>query len=677
MQRDFQKSYHADDYKKQFTTAAPYTLRVQYNPHSGHETDNDEQYDRHYSIFQNPDTHTEEEHDHNEAFIKKQMWAAGGVVAVAALGDFSQTEKILLAATGAGNVVRNKLWWNSINNLPQNLGRIATSPQYTYAKFLHNTAEILDKGFIEHNKITAKKWASSKSRSVTKRHDQAVKSIKSEYKDASPLANSINKVRTNLRLAAHYISKSPSYLTAALTREVDLALSIDKTKIYPFKNHLSLIQSWAESKTDLLDGMHKAEQNSIKARYSKSDTVSSIAGKINAIRENVRLAGHYINNSPSYLLCRATRAADQRITLNKDSKSAFFEETRGMRKWMRKKSKTIHNDNKTKRAAIERFVRNPIGKDIAVNAVSSVFLGLGALVHVPQTLMGWNMYQQSGDLNGHLLGAGGVGVAYGILAAHKLREIPRLKETYDTFKNITADQWDNRMRHQTIGHTAHGEHWQQAFFVGLPLVGIIGKGLAYMYESTHLHHWDLDTFTSIPDKISKFNPQGALDYLTNTDPMAIVKNAASLDYSDAMTMGASAIMLASGYVFFKSGWDEAVEDFGKQTKYGFRKYIKDPINVAVHNASYSVERYLADKDCSLKNTAWNKAVKPTLKAALPQWMQDTPYHLSTEEEQRQEAVGAFTNPSEESDQTLFVHPPADSFKKTEDGRFVLNSEEPA
>ncbi|MGH1455781.1 MAG: hypothetical protein ACRBDI_03280 [Alphaproteobacteria bacterium] len=536
--------------------------RANITPESEEETELPQ--DRHYSIFQNPDTHTKEEHDHDEGFIKKQKWAAGGVVAVAALADLNQMEKILLGATGAGNVLRNQGWWSAINNVPKNLGRIATLPQYTYAKFLHNTAEAMDTGLYESNKQLFKSWTLAKAKSIKKD----------------------NKIK----------------------RDAILKLGAEPN------------------------------DNALKAYLTK-------------ISVKTKLAAHYINNSPSYLTAQMTHSMGAQINLNKDSKSILHVQTRGMRKWMRKKSRSIHADNKTKCKAIEKFAKNPIGQDIIVSRLSAAFLAMGTLVHLPQTYMGWNMYQDTGNLNGHLLGAGGVAISYGMLAMHKLREVPRLKEAYNDLKKITKDSWDNRMRHDVIGHIARKEYGQQALFVGLPLIGIMGKGAAYMYESTHLHHWNLESFTSLPDKISKFDAKGALDYLTTTDPMSILHSAANLDYSNAMTMSASAIMFASGYIFLKSGWDETVEDFGRVSKYGFRRYIKDPINQAVDRVRYDVNNTisLASKT---EQWIWDKAMRPALHTVTPDWVRAEPYYKGVTSEIRNEVLKSTLDFNDELDTVL-------------------------
>ncbi len=520
-------------YSSQFYNAETYT----------DDDDNQLPQDRHYSIFQNPDTHTKEEHDHDEAFIKQQMAAAGGVTYVATASGIASTlnptEAILLGATGAGNVVRNKGWWGSINNIPQNLGRIATSPSYFYAKFLHNTADALDRGIVESNKRLLKTWLHEKSVSI--KRDNEVK------------------------------------------------------------------------------------RNAIDALAKGSEDDGKIRQKLTQVSTKTKMAGHYINGSPSYLIGAAAGYISQSLKRDNKSRGIFHPQTKSMRKWMHQKAKSIHADNKIKRKAIEKFAKNPIGKDIIVTKISSAFLALGAAVHLPQTYMGWDMYQQSGDLNGHLLGAGGVAVSYGLIALHKMREIPRLKEAKETLKGVTTELWDNTLRHETIGHMARGEYGQQALFVGLPLVGIMGKGLAYMYESTHLHHWNTETFTSTPKKMAEFDPQGALDYVAKTDTATLVNNLGNLDYTDALTMSASAAMLASGAVFFKSGWDETKEDFGQIMKYGTRKYAKDPINTAFYDTAKGFEEKIDNSKSESLKDLWYLNIRPKVGSVLPEWLTQKPY----------------------------------------------------
>lgn len=527
-----------------------------FSTHEAGDTNDDDRntlpQNRGYSIFQDPDAHTPEEKAHDEGFIKKQMAAAAGVGGVAYTGEkagvFDMEEAILLGATGLGNVVRNKAWWEAVNNIPDNLGRIYTAPTMMQAKFLHASAKTLKLGIVETQKRQLKTWMR-------------------RYAEGQEQNNEI--------------------------------------------------------KRKAIENIAINQDGEIKAHHK-------------ALRMHFKMVGHYINNSPSYMLSGFARKIENSLIPNANATGVLNKPSRSMRRWMQKKARSMHTDSRIKRRAIEKYINNPIGRDIVVGRIGSVFLGLGVAVHIPQTKMGWDMYMQSGDLNGHLLGAGGVAIAYGLLAAHKLKEIPRLKELYREGSEVTRDMWDNRMRHEAIGHMARKEYAQQAIFVGLPLVGIIGKGLAYMYEATHIHHWDMETFTSIPDKIQNFDAKGALDYLATTDITTISNHLANADFTNTMSMTSSVLMLGAGYIFAKSGWDEAVEDFGRITKYGFRRYIKDPLNVAVDNARYSVDKYLENKP--IQRGVWENAVRPIFKKLTPNWALQAPHKKEVNQEIRQKAA---------------------------------------
>ncbi len=432
---------------------------------------------RGYAVWSHIDDETPEDKAHARSFIKLQEISAAGVALVGTLGWagglFNTTEATALIATGGGNVARNEGWWQSVQHLPQNLGKIMAYPALKSAETMYNIAYALP---------------------------------------------------------------------------------------------------------DKKEGMTKKER--------------------------------------------------------KATKPDIYERTQ---KWLIHKGRKTERIAELKKAAIEKIAAHPVGKDILETKISAFFLGLGAAVHIPQAKMGWDIYQTTGDMNGHLSGAVVAGVSYAAMSALTLSEVPRLREIYNRTKNNVNMSWLHDDRHMTIGHNANGRYVMDTLSM-LPLAGFTYKGLAYMGETLHIYDWTAlakDPASLADSKIvaalSDPTWQGMFDAVTTTD------------YSNAMLATASLAMLGLGAAFAKSGIGEFNHQHGEKVKYLNRVLFKNPINNAAYDLCRTFETNIIDNaPLDYIKNRWYLDIGPKLGASLPEWVVNTPYKDRKEFEAREEATIALS-----------------------------------
>ncbi len=283
---------------------------------------------------------------------------------------------------------------------------------------------------------------------------------------------------------------------------------------------------------------------------------------------------------------------------------------KGTRKWLLDQAKQIEKSAMSRRDKINNYANSPIGREIVESPINATFLALGTGVHVFQGKMGWDMYQHSGDLNGHLIGATVAGAAYGLMAAHHMKMMPRLREAYNNHKENPEYTWNDRARHKELGYIARGQYAQDALFTWAPPILLMAKGGAYMYEMTHIHDWAMPE-KSLKESIAAIPPETFESFSSFYNAMV------TTDYSNAATAGASLLMLGVGAVFTKSAWDEFEEHNGKKIRYIADNYINAPISKPTRYATDKVEKTLTAHTPDWVQDSWFSRIKPGLGYILP------------------------------------------------------------
>ncbi|MGH1403604.1 MAG: hypothetical protein ACRBDL_05125 [Alphaproteobacteria bacterium] len=319
----------------------------------------------------------------------------------------------------------------------------------------------------------------------------------------------------------------------------------------------------------------------------------------------------------TYHSFKTSKAMKATAKLMKPTNSKWdLEVLKGTRKWILDQSKTIERSSMSRRDRINNYTNNPIGREIFESPINAAFLALGTGVHIFQGKMGWDMYQHSGDLNGHLIGATVAGAAYGLMAAHHMKMMPRLREAYNNHKENPEYTWNDKARHQELGYIARGQYAQDALFTWAPPILLMAKGGAYMYEMTHIHHWSLPE-KSLEESIAAIPPE------TFESLSGFYNAMVTTDYSNVATAGASLLMLGVGAVFTKSAWDEFEEHNGKKVRYIADNYINAPISKPTRYVTDKLEKTLTAHTPDWIQDGWFSKIKPGLGYVLPSvWFYD-------------------------------------------------------
>ncbi len=344
----------------------------------------------------------------------------------------------------------------------------------------------------------------------------------------------------------------------------------------------------------------------------------------------------------------------------------------------KEKARTIRHENNVHIRRVRKRHKNPIGRDITKSKLSEIALWGGSAIHIPQFLMGVNMAVQDGAWgNGHMWGAGLMIPVYATFAVNKRIERPRLLETLKIFPNIQDDTWTNAMRHEAIGHIERGKYGMQAALIAAS-AGVVAKGVFYGLEAHHIDHSILDTVLDAPKHIPElpskimaltenFNMQSMIDHAQDIDVAQTFNALGSFDYSNILLAGSALSMYFASIVFTKSGWNELMEDTQSITKFGFRRFVKDPINEQFDQWRHSKD--LNDWKTPLKRsffkseekirsaqqkineespeTVYGKLLKKTKKAGLsiafpiPSWVTAEPYNKQENRQIIEEVVRVF------------------------------------
>lgn len=281
----------------------------------------------------------------------------------------------------------------------------------------------------------------------------------------------------------------------------------------------------------------------------------------------------------------------------------------------KEKAKEIRAENKEHIRKIKKRHKSPIGRDITKSKLSEIALWGGSAIHIPQFMMGVNMAVQDGAWsNGHMWGAGLMIPVYATFAINKRIERPRLEETMKLFKGLEDKDWTNAVRHEAVGHIARGQYAMQAALIAAS-AGVVAKGVFYGLEAHHIDHSILDTVLEAPKHIPElpakimaltenFNMQSMVDQVQNIDVAQTFNTLGSIDYSNILLAGSALSMYFASIVFTKSGWDELMEDTHSITKFGFRRFIKDPLNQ--HFDQWRHAKDQGDWKSALKKSFFNK-----------------------------------------------------------------------
>lgn len=152
--------------------------------------------------------------------------------------------------------------------------------------------------------------------------------------------------------------------------------------------------------------------------------------------------------------------------------------------WLRRKSREHQEKAQTRQDRIENFTKSFIGRDIVHARINSIFAGMGAAIHVPQTWHGALLTMQTGMINGYFAG-GLCGItAYGLVAADQFIEQSRLKPWASKLPKDTG--YDHETSHILAGYVAREEYFRDFLFKWLPPGFFMGKGGCYVWEAEHM-----------------------------------------------------------------------------------------------------------------------------------------------------------------------------------------------